>query len=50
MADAEKNNIKEYICKWRSLPWQLKEISKPIFQVLKEDMNSPINVIIENNN
>ena len=26
MADAEKNNMKEYICKSRSLPRQLKEI------------------------
>ena len=48
MADAEKNNTKEYICKSRSLPRQLKEISKPIFQVLKDDINSSINVIIEN--
>ena len=48
MADAEKNNMKEYICKSRSLPRQLKEISKPIFQVLKDDINSPVNVIIEN--
>ena len=48
MADAEKNNMKEYICKSRSLPRQIKEISKPIFQVLKDDINSPIIVIIEN--
>ena len=48
MADAEKNNMKEYICKSRSLTRQLKEILKPIFQVLKDDINSPINVIIEN--
>ena len=40
--------MKEYICKSRSLPRQLKEISKPIFQVVKDDINSPINVIIEN--
>ena len=49
MADAEKNNnMKEYICKSRSLLRQLKETSKPIFQVLKDDINSLINVITEN--
>ena len=48
MVDAEKNNMKEYICKPRSLPRQLKEIPKPISQALKDDINSPINVIIEN--
>ena len=48
MADAEKNNMKEHICKSRSLPRQLKEISKLIFLVLKDDINSSINVIIEN--
>ena len=48
MADAEKNNMKEYTCKSRSLPRQLKEISKAIFQILKDDINSPTNVIIEN--
>ena len=49
MADVENNNNEEKICKSRSLPTQLLEVSKPILQILKEDINTPINVIFEKN-
>ena len=48
MADVEKNNMKETY-KSRSLPTQLQVIPKPILQKLQDDIDNPINVIVDNN-
>ena len=47
MVDVEKNNMKETY-KSRSLPTQLQVIPKPILQKLQDDIDNPINVIVDN--
>ena len=47
IVDVEKNNMKETY-KSRSLPTQLQVIPKPILQKLQDDIDNPINVIVDN--
>ena len=47
MADVEKNNMRETY-KSRSLTTQLQVIPKPILQKLQDDIDNPINVIVDN--
>ena len=46
MADVEKNSMKETY-KSRSLPTQLQVIPKQILQKLQDDIDTPINVIVD---
>ena len=47
MADVEKNNMKETY-KSRFLPTHLQVTPKPILQKLQDDIDNPINVIVDN--
>ena len=46
MADVEKNSMKQTY-KSRSLPTQLQVIPKPILQKLQDDIDTPINIIVD---